>query len=50
MPGFSIRSKNFFVCLLSKSGFTHCFCLSLCRFLMVQLWKAAACTYLMTSP
>ena len=50
MPGLSISSKNFFVYLLSMPGFTHCFCLSLCRSQIVQLWKEAARTYLMTSP
>lgn len=45
MPGRSISSKIITVYLLSMPVFTHCFCLSLCRFLIVQLWKEAACTF-----
>lgn len=41
--------QNNFMDLLSMPGFTHCFCLSLCRFLTVVHWKEAACTCLMTS-
>lgn len=45
MPGLSSSSKIIIVYLSSMPVFTHCFCLSLCRFLIVQLWKEAACTF-----